>query len=283
VHHALCRIVEPIFERTFTEDSYACRTGRGTHAAVREAHRLSRRFRYVLKADIEKFFPSVDHEVAGNLFQRKIKDERVIELLVRIIASSHDQPEIVRYFPGDGLFTPLERRRGIPIGNQTSQFLANVMLNPLDHFVSECLGVGGYVRYCDDFLIFGDDKRALHFAKAEVRRILASLRLSLHPHKSVVFPVADGIPFLGYRVFPTHLRLAKENVHRFRRRLRAMQRAYAAGRMNSQEVSQRIVSWLGHAGHAATYRLAAELLDQHRFVRGPVIGGEASSLSPPIR
>jgi retron-type reverse transcriptase len=277
VHHALCRIVEPIFERTFTEGSYACRLGRGTHAAVRKAHQLSKRYRFVCKADIEKFFPSIDHEVVCQLFGRKIKDPRVMELLVKIVSSSHDQPEIVRYYPGDTLFSPHERRRGIPIGNQTSQFLANVMLNPLDHYVAESLRVGGYVRYCDDFLIFADDKATLHQAKAKVQTLLEGLRLSLHPHKCVVFPVNDGIPFLGYRIFPTHLRLAKDNVHRFRRRLRSMQRAYRAGRMNGDDVSRRIVSWLGHARHAATYRLAADLLDITAFIRQSPLPAE----SPP--
>ena len=126
----------------------------------------------------------------------------------------------MNYFPGDDLFTPGERRRGIPIGNQTSQFFANVYLDPLDHFVKDRLGIKGYVRYVDDFLVFSDDKRHLADVREQIRDFLVGLRLRLHPTKSVIFPVKEGIRFLGYRVFPTHRLLPKENVRRFRRRVR---------------------------------------------------------------
>lgn len=265
VHHALCNVVEPIFERSFIEDSFACRDGKGTHAGQRRAQHFARQYAYVLKADIEKFFPSIDHQIVCQLFAAKIKDRRVVSLLEQIVKHSNEQPEVVQYFPGDDLFTPYERRRGLPIGNQTSQFLANVMLNPLDHFVKEVLQIRGYVRYCDDFLLFSNDKQQLAEARRAIRRYLQTLRLTLHTHKSVIFPVRTGIPFLGYRIFPTHCLLAKENVHRFRRRLRRMQQEYAAGNIHAKQVQQRIVSWLGHASHANTHHLTAEILSQVSF------------------
>jgi retron-type reverse transcriptase len=267
VHHALCNVVEPIFERCFINDSYACRDGKGTHAGVRRVRYFARKYDYVLKGDVEKFFPSIDHRVVCDLFAAKIKDRRIVTLLEQIVAHSNEQPEVLRYYPGDDLFTPHERRRGLPIGNQTSQFLANVMLNPLDHFVKEELRIDGYVRYCDDFLVFANDKRRLDEARREIRRFLQTLRLYLHDHKSVIFPVRTGIPFLGYRVFPSHCLLAKDNVHRFRRRLRRMQQAYATGQIDAQQVHQRIVSWLGHASHAATFNLTMEILNSFPFVR----------------
>ncbi|HMB07556.1 MAG TPA: reverse transcriptase/maturase family protein [Isosphaeraceae bacterium] len=146
VHHALTGMLEPIFERSFIHDSYACRKGKGTHAAVDRCQEFARRFRYVLKADVRKFFPSIDHEILKGLVARKVKDPHVLWLVDRIIDHSNPQDPVLAWFPGDDLFTPIERRRGLPLGNQTSQFFANVYLDPLDHFVTDRLGLS-YVRY----------------------------------------------------------------------------------------------------------------------------------------
>lgn len=261
VHHALTGVLEPIFERSFIADSYACRRGKGTHAGVRRCQEFARRFRYVLKADVQKFFPSLDHEICKELVARKVKDPDVLWLVNRVIDHSNPQEEVLNYFPGDDLFTPAERRRGIPIGNQTSQFFANVYLDPLDHFVKDRLGMKGYVRYVDDFLVFADDKGQLAAVRDEIEACLVPLRLRLHPAKTVIFPVRDGIRFLGYRVFPTHRLLPKENVRRFRRRVRAMQADHAAGRLPWAAVVQRLTSWDGHARQANTYRLRGRLYD----------------------
>lgn len=118
-------------------------------------------------------------------------------LVGQIIDHSNPQEEILTCFPGDDLFTASERRRGIPIGNQTSQFFANVYLDSLDHFVKDRLAIKGYVRYVDDFLVFSDDKSYLSDVREQIRNFLISLRLRLHPAKSVIFPVESGIRFLG--------------------------------------------------------------------------------------
>ena len=209
VHHALCRVIEPVFERTFIFHSYANRLGKGTHRALDRASACCRRWNYVLKCDVEKFFPSIDHQILLGLIGRKIKCGRTLALFERIIAASNPQEPMLRYFPGDHLFTPYERRRGIPIGNLTSQFLANVMLDPLDHFAKEELHRRGYVRFADDFLIFGDDKSALHGLLETLRRFLIPYRLHLHRRKCVVQPTKVGVPFLGWRLFPTHRRLRR--------------------------------------------------------------------------
>ena len=112
-------------------------------------------------------------------------------------------------------------------------------LDPLDHFVKERLGIKGYVRYVDDFLLFSDDKRHLAEVREQIRHFLVRLRLCLHPGKSVIFRVKDGIRFLGYRTFPTHRLLPKENVRRFKRRVREMQMEYAAGRISLAKISER--------------------------------------------
>jgi retron-type reverse transcriptase len=267
VHHALVNVLEPIFERRFIADSYATRKGKGTHAAVRRCQHFARRFRYVLKADVQKFFPSTDHGVLKALIARKIKDPDVLWLASRIIDHSNPQEPVQHWFAGDDLFTPSERRRGLPIGNQTSQFFANVYLDPLDHFVKDQLRQKGYVRYCDDFLVFGDDKKRLAEAREAIAEFLTGLRLRLHSVKNVLFPVREGIRFLGYRVFPTHRLLVKENVRQFRRRLRQMQKDYAHWQASFAQIYQRIMSWNGHARQANTYRLRCRLVDTMVFQR----------------
>jgi retron-type reverse transcriptase len=274
VHHALCNVLEPIFERCFVFDSYACRKGKGTHAAVARFQSFARRHGYVLKCDVRKFFPSIDHELLKSNLARKIKDIDVLWLIARIIDGSNPQEPVLRWYPEDDLLTPSERRRGLPIGNQTSQFFANVFLNPFDHFVTETIRVPGYVRYCDDFAIFGDDKPWLAHVRERCRQFLSTLRLTLHPDKSVISPVKHGCRFLGYRVFPHHRRLPRSNLVRFRRRLRAMQRAFAKGAIDTRSIHRRLVSWIGHALHANTERLRADILADTIFVRAATARAE---------
>lgn len=271
VHHAVCNVIEPIFERRFIFDSYACRKGKGTHAAVRRAQGFARRFCYVLKADARKFFPSMDHAILKRLLARKIKDPQILWLLDRIIDSSNAQQPVYELFRGDSLFTPLERRKGLPIGNQTSQFFANVYLDPLDHLARDRLRLPAYLRYCDDFLAFSDDKRLLAESLRTLDDFLHTLRLRLHRDKSVIFQVKQGIPFLGYRVFPTHLRLAKQNIKRFRRRMRRLQALYAADQISAEDLRQRIVSWIGHAGQADSFHLRERLLAEFPFRKGATL------------
>jgi len=267
IHHALCNIVEPLFERTFIHDSYACRVGKGTHRAVDRFTKFSRQNRYAFKADIRKYFPSIDHEILKDLIRRKIRDERTLWLIDLIIDSSNPQEPAMAYFPGDDLFAPVQRRRGIPIGNLTSQFFANVYLNALDHFVKEQLRCKCYIRYCDDFVILADDKSWLHEVKAGISEYLVALRLKLHPTKCQVSPVKDGTDFLGYRIFPTHRRMRKDSVTRFRRRMRRLQKAYARGEVSLCHIRQSMQSWLGHASHADSYRLREQLLSEITFIK----------------
>ena len=159
---------------------------------------------------------------------------------------------------GDEAFRSATRR---------AQFFANVYLDPLDHFVKHQLQVKGYVRYVDDFLVFADDKSFLADVREQIRSFLTRLRLRLHPTKQVIFPVNEGIRFLGYRVFPTHLLLPRENVWRFLRRVPGMQRDYAAGLVDFPEIYQRLMSWNGHAQQANTYRLRCRLFDKITFQR----------------
>lgn len=229
VHHALCNVIAPIFERTFIRDSYANRAGYGTHRALRRFTEFARSSRYVLQCDIRKYFASIDHEILKALIRRKIKCADTVRLIETIIDASNQQEERNEYFPGDELWTPYERRRGLPIGNLTSQFFANVYLDGLDHFVKERLCVSKYVRYVDDFSLFGDDREELAEARRRIEDHLTGLRLQIHPIKSQLFETRHGAGFVGYRVLPDRIRVKNENLQRARKRLRRLQAAYARG------------------------------------------------------
>jgi len=267
VHHALCNVIVPIFERTFIYDTYANRTGKGTHKAIDRYQKFCRRTQYVLKCDIKKYFPSVDHEILKMLVRKNISCSRTLELIDKIIDASNKQEEAIEYFSEDDLFTPVTRRRGLPIGNLTSQFLANVYLNPLDHFVKERLHCRRYVRYVDDFVLLSDDAKELWRWKHETEQFLEHLRLRMHEGKSRVYRVTDGIEFLGHRIFPEFRLLKKKNIARFRRRLRKIHELYAKGRLSAQDISCRIQSWVAHARHSNTHRLRASILEYAQFIR----------------
>jgi retron-type reverse transcriptase len=259
VHHALCRVLEPLFEPTFISDSYACRKGKGSHAAVDRFQQFARRFPYVLKCDVRQYFPSLDHTLLKGLLRRKIKDGDVLWLADLIIDNANAQDPAAAWFSGDDLFAPWERRRGLPIGNQTSQFFANVYLNPFDHFVKETLRVKAYVRYVDDFVLFGTEKQWLRQALERCREFLATLRLRLHEDKSVISRTNDGVRFLGFRIFPDYRLLVRENVSRLKRRLRLWQRQACAGSL-PENLRQRLMAWKGHADQANTFGLQRQLI-----------------------
>ncbi|MGD0092791.1 MAG: reverse transcriptase/maturase family protein [Planctomycetota bacterium] len=258
VHHALMNVLEPILDRRFHPYTFACRKGKGTHAAANRLQTLMGRYAYALQCDIRKFFPSIDHEILKLDFRRVVKDRRVLGLMDIIVDSSNEQEPIQEWFPGDDLFAPSERRRGLPIGNLTSQWFANWYLDGLDWFVADRLGIGGYVRYCDEL-------------REVVNRVMAFLenrRLRLHEERLNVQPCWCALTFVGFRQWATHRLLRKTNVRGFRRRLRWMRRAYAAGEIDWPVVKLRLNGWLGHAKQAATKHLLRRLSKDWVFGRG---------------
>lgn len=255
VHHSLCNIIAPVFERTFISDSYANRTDFGTHRALRRFTEFARSSRFILQCDIRKYFPSIDHEILKILIRRKIKCRETLWLIDTIIDASNEQEPVLNYFPGDSLQTPFERRRGLPIGNLTSQFFANIYLNSLDHFVKEKLKAKKYVRYVDDFALFSDDRDFLDAARKSIEQHLTTLRLTIHPIKSQLFETKRGASFVGFRILPDRIRVRADNLRRSRRRLRKMQTAYRAGELTLDDVTQRLQSWIAHLAHGSTWRL----------------------------
>lgn len=264
VHHALCNVIEPIFERRFIYDSYACRVGKGTHRALDRAQEFARRRRYVLQCDIKQFFASIDHQVLRSFLAHHIADEQVLWLIDLILASGADVLDSeykMQWFPGDDLLAAC-RPRGLPIGNLTSQHWANVYLDRLDHLVKEELRCHCYLRYCDDSLLFHDEKAQLWDWREAIIEFSHTLRLRLHEERAVVFPTRTGITWLGFRVFPHYRLLRKDNARAFVRRLRRMEEEYVAGRMDAEQVKASIQSWIAHASHGDTYHLRQRIFSR---------------------
>jgi RNA-directed DNA polymerase len=269
IHHALTRVLEPIFEKRFSNNSFACRMGLGTHKALERAREGVRRFPYVLKCDVRKYFASIDHAILNAQLAQTIKCEPTLNLAARIISSFNPAGEnVIRYFPGDDLFSPHERRRGLPLGNQTSQFFANVYLNGMDRLIDEQLRPPVYARYVDDFILFGDSKMRLREIRAAIVESMDSLRLEIHPGKSRIYRCADGVTFLGWRLFPDRIRLVRGTVVRFRQRMKKMQADYSGGGLTWDDVEQRVQAWIGHASQGDTWVLRERLLGQFAFGPG---------------
>lgn len=265
VHHALCNIIEPLFERRFIYDSYANQVDKGTHLAIRRVQGFMKKARYALKFDVKKYFPCIDHEILKEEIRQVIADQETLWLIDTIIDNSNPQEEVLLYFPGDDLFTPIDRRKGLPIGNLTSQFFANVYLNPLDHYVKEVLKCRFYARYVDDGVILDNDIEQLWQKLALVKRFLQKYRLGLHPHKCQIRPVASGIKFLGQVIYPHYRLLKDENVKRFTKRMNGFVQDYRNNKVTWKEINASVQSWLGHARQANTYLLRKSIFPRYVF------------------
>ena len=266
VHHALCQVVEPIWEARFIQHSYACRVGKGAHAALDQCQAWVRQYRYAFHGDVVKYFPSIDHQILFGLLSGKIADRQALGLMKTILDSGagiQDEERPPLYFPGDDLFAIL-RPTGLPIGNLTSQFWANVYLHELDHFVKTRLRCPAYQRYMDDFVLFSDDKRQLHDWKNAIRDFLGSrLRLLLHDRKSVIQPTQVGLDFCGFILFPTHRRLRRSSIRRFVRRFRRQRKAYRNRRLSLEKMNISVQCWIAHAAHGDTWRLRRRLFTDY--------------------
>ena len=256
VHHAFCAVCEPIFERGFIFDSYANRIGKGTHRAIARYEEFRDRTRYALRCDIWRYFPAIDHEILKADLRRRLACARTLALADLIVDGSNPQEPVDDYYPGDDLFTPFERRRGLPIGNLTSQFFANLYLDGLDHFCKEVLRAKGYVRYVDDIALFHDEAAHLHAWRRRIDRYLAGRRLRLHPAKTHVAATLEPTTFLGFVLLPGgYRRLPDDNVRRFRGRLRGLRERRRRGAVTDEEVDRRVRAWIAHAEHADSWRL----------------------------
>ncbi len=225
VHHALMNVLEPIWEKFFISDSYACRKGKGIHTGSRRTMEFVRRNDYCLQGDISKFYQSIPHDKLFEVVSRKIKCPDTLWLLKEII-----------YSIGGG--------HNVPIGNYTSQWLGNLYLNELDQMIKHDLKIRDYLRYCDDFLLFHDDKRFLGEAARTIEEFL-SKKLGLGLSRNDIFPVSRGVDFLGYRHFRTHILLRKKTARRMRRRLIFIGGLFARGLIPKDRIRSSLASICG--------------------------------------
>lgn len=234
VHHAIMNILEPVLEKKFIYHSYACRKGRGNHKALKQFVVWSRKSKFVLKMDIKKFFPTINHEIMKDVISSIIKDKRLIKLINLIIDNSNEQEPVTEYFEGDSLFTPYEKRKGLPIGNLTSQWFGNLYLNQMDHFIKEKLKMKMYLRYVDDFACFSDSKEELRDIRKEIVSFLENYRLKLNKGKSRTRQLKEGVEFLGFVILPTTMRVNAKNLKRMRIRLKKQHSSFFEGRVVEQ-------------------------------------------------
>ncbi len=261
VHHAIMNVIEPLFEKSFIYDSYANRKGKGVSAALYRAKKYARKYKYYLKLDIKKYFPSIDHSILKGLVRKKIKCEKTLVLLDSLINSSNRQYDAHFYFENDTLFTPYEHRKGIPLGNLTSQFFGNLYLNRFDHYVKEVLRVG-YIRYVDDFVLFFDNKEKREEYFQKIKEYLTRFRLKLHPHKVIFGECWCGFEMLGHKVFPTHLRLSAKSIKRSKSRFINIRYEYQYGKLELHEAKNRIFGTVGFMNIGDNFRLIETLLAQ---------------------
>ncbi|MCP4118427.1 MAG: RNA-dependent DNA polymerase [Desulfobacteraceae bacterium] len=248
VHHAVCEVLEPIFDRHYITGVYACRKGKGNHRAMSRAQAFTRKYDYFLKLDVHKFFDSIDHEILKGQLRRKIKDERFLHLTDRIIDHSVPWTE-----PG----------KGLPIGNLTSQHFANYYLSGLDHFIKEHLRIPGYVRYMDDMVLFADEKDTLWQAGAEIKAYLNHrLGLRIKEGSLILAPVLQGLSFLGFRIFPGVIRISRKGWRRFRRKTMGNMRRYEAGEMTEDALVRSTASLAGYLKYGDTRNLRASFLER---------------------
>lgn len=234
VHHLLCSYLEPIFERYFIYDSWACRKGKGTHGAMFRVRKFANILStgathdtYYLKMDIKSFFTSIDQNILYELIEKRVSNEEILWLSRVVIFHdcAHDippkiqsKPTLFDKLPNDKSLFTVAKGKGLPIGNLTSQFFANVYLNELDSYVKHVLKAKHYIRYVDDILILGANKKDLNTYRQKINVFVETkLNLVMHPAKQYIGRVSNGIDFVGYIVRPDYILVRKRIINDWRR------------------------------------------------------------------
>ena len=253
VHHALVRVLEPIYNKILIYDTYASRKDKGTHAAVDRLTQFLRGTKnnvFVFHGDVRKFFDNIDHETLIAILRKKIADERIITLILKILTNQ-------------GISF------GVTLGNYTSQWFANIYLSELDYFAKHRLKVRHYIRYMDDFLLLSDSKPELHNWKHQIEKFLnEKLKLELHPVKRQIFPTSTGVDFVGYAVWRDHKKLRRRNVRRFIRRLNEFDKLPVI----TPFAEASLMSWKGYSMHADAFGLTKQLHESHPAMQVSVLG-----------
>lgn len=261
LHHAIFRVLNPIFEPTFIPNSFSCRVGKGTHNGVEKVTEMIRtesrnntRPCYALKCDVRKFFNSIDHTVLLEILGQRIKDEKVMSLMREVVGSF------------DAVRTNLFDRKGVPIGNLTSQIFANIYMSEFDQFVKQELKVKNYARYTDDFILISSDRAYLKNLLPPMRDFLKTkLHLELHPKKVTLTTHHRGIDFLGYVILPEHIKMRSKTKRRIPRKLRKSVQLYKQGEISETSLNSTLQSYMGVISHADAYMFSENLKNDFWF------------------
>jgi len=255
VQHAINNVLKNVYKPVYIPHSFACIERRGTHAAVehitadlRAAKRKWGDAAYIVKMDIRKFFYSIDRALMKRLLRKRLACQRTLALLDHLIDSSPEEA-------------------GLPLGNLTSQIFANIYLNELDQHAKRRLGVTHWVRYSDDITAVMPSKEAANDLLRDVQRFLHErLHLELHPEKSTIFPLRQGVNTIGFKMHPTHRLLRDDCKRKIKRKLRAMPSLIEQGRMTPKKAEQIVGSWGGHARYGCSRNFIARLVERHSFL-----------------
>lgn len=239
VHHALMNILIPIFTKMFIKNTFACIKDRGLHKGSILTTKYVKKYKYCLKCDIRKFYPSINHDVLYQMCERKFKEKEILWLLHEIIYS-------------------IEGETNVPIGNLPSQWFGNFYMTPFDRYVTEDLGINAYVRYCDDFCLFSNDKSELNKAKVKIEIFLRDV-LKLKMSKCDLFRTTQGVDFLGYRHFKNYKLLRKRTAKRVKKRLPVILKRFKEGKISQDKFRSCVESTYGWVKWANTYNFQLKL------------------------
>jgi hypothetical protein len=259
VQHALIAATASSIEPRMRSKSFACRLGFGTHRALALATRFARLRRFVLKVDIRKFFPSIDHAILRSILFRAVADPVCRWMTCIVLDGTSGVEPVAFHFPGDTLLTPIDRRHGLPIGNLTSQIWANLYLSSVDDLVCSKLGHRQWMRYCDDLFIFDDSAQKLRASLVSIKQSASELRLRVHGAKTHVQPTSEPFRCLGFVIQGKRVRIQRQAVRRFIRRTQVAFRAAQLGKQSWTSVGGGIAAWFAHAGYGQTRSLCKEL------------------------
>ncbi len=238
VHHATSNIIEPYIDRMLIYDTYACRKEKGSHKARSRAKKFCQKYPFYFKTDIRKYFDSIPHASLKECLSCYFKDSDLLWLCDKIISSYSVSPE-----------------KGIPLGNLTSQLFANLYLNDLDHLIKDHLQIPAYIRYMDDMVLWAESKEILHEAEFAIIECLKAKGLELKTSATMLRHSYEGLPFLGFRIFPDKMKIKKENWKRFVQKFWLRHKEFLAGKKNLSSFQTSIASMIGHVASGNTKKL----------------------------
>jgi len=252
IHHAIVNVIKEIFEKRFIHDSCANQIGKGNIFSIKRLEKFSRKVTknftseaFCLKADIKHYFQEVNHDILLTILNKKIRDKNFVWLIRKILENSSKSE---KHKPND---------KGMPLGNLTSQFFANVYLNELDYFIKHELKASYYIRYVDDFVILHKDSRKLkEWMKSIIKFLMKKLNLELHPQKSKIFNLSKGVDFVGFRNFYHFRFLRKRNFFNMLNKIDN----YQENLISTEKMMEIFQGWNAYAKWANTYNLRKDVL-----------------------